>query len=229
MAAPENQNLAPTTDKPPRLRRCIPASLRIFLGMVVLVGVWGSTSAYRRGVAIREVKHFNGSIQYLSRQRPEWQLAWIGDERMQWFDDPDHIVFWPDDENLKRRSRHGGIIRPIDGPLIDDEALKCVLGLPRLKSLDLAFSSVGDAGIKHVAHLQELEELRLEGSDVSDLSVPILSQMRGLKRLNVEHTKITHSGSGTLEAALPGCDVRGPHNDKSDLSLWFESRKRRKN
>jgi len=139
---------------------------------------------------------------------------------MLWFDDPDHLVFWPDEANLMRRSRHGGIIPRTTGPLIDDENMTCVLGLPKLKSLDFAFSSVGDAGVKHLSGLRKLENLRLEGSDVSDLSIPILSRMRSLKSLNVEHTKITKSGGHALEAALPGCDVRGPHNDRSERRIW---------
>jgi hypothetical protein len=39
--------------------------------------------------------------------------------------------------------------------------------------------------------------------------------MRRLKELNVKDTRITWSGGRKLEAALPGCNVQGPHNDKS--------------
>src|SRR5262249_20347825 len=120
---------------------------------------------------------------------------------------------WPGEANLRQRSRSGGVIVPTVGPLIDDDNLKCVLGLPNLKSLDLAFSSVSDAGIKHLNRLRMLENLRLEGSDVSDESILVLSQIQTLKRLNVEHTHITKSGARAFEAALPGCEVRGPQND----------------
>jgi Leucine-rich repeat (LRR) protein len=114
----------------------------------------------------------------------------------------------------------GAILQLADGPTINDASLKCVLGLPNLKRLDLAFSNVGDDGVKHVSKLRVLEDLNLKGSDVSDLSVFNLSQMHSLQRLNVEHTKITQSGSRALEAALPECEVQGPH--KREL-MRFES------
>ena len=168
----------------------------------------------RQRTAIREIEYFNGTVQCLHPRGPAWLRQWIGEEWIECVDEPEHVVFWADGATLSRRSRRGGIVVATTGPLIDDAALRCVLGLPNLKSLDLAFSNVGDPGIKHVFRLQNLEELRLEGTDVSDLSIPILKQMRSLKKLNVEHTKVTISGGRELEAALLGCDVRGPHNNE---------------
>jgi Leucine-rich repeat (LRR) protein len=145
----------------------------------------------------------------------------VGPKCTEWFDEPWHVVFWADGATLARRSRFGGIIVATTGPLIDDAALACVLKLPHIKSLDLAFSNVSDAGLEPVSHLEHLEKLRLEGCDISNLSIPILSRMRTLKILNVEDTQITIAGARELEAALPGCDVRGPHNDK--WNLFFQS------
>ncbi len=167
----------------------------------------------RQRTAIREIEYFNGTVQCLHPRGPDWLRQWIGAEWMECVDEPEHVVFWADGATLSRRSRFGGQIVHTTGPLIDDAALACVLRLPNLKSLDLAFSNTGDAGIRVVCRLQNLKELRLEGTDVSDLSIPILTQMRSLKELNVEHTKVTISGGRELETALPGCDVRGPHND----------------
>jgi hypothetical protein len=213
-----------TSPEPSSFSVRLPRPLWIGVAAIVLVvaaiGLRLGVSGYRRRVAVREIERFHGSIQYLHLSGPEWLLEWMNDDRMQWFYDPDHLVFWPDAANLRRRSRHGGVIIPIVEPLIDNDNLKCVLGLPNLKSLDLAFSSVGDAGIKHLNGLRNLEDLRLEGSDVSDASIPILSQMQTLKRLNVEHTRITKSGALALEAALPGCEVRGRHNDPFAELVW---------
>jgi hypothetical protein len=218
MTATAPLSSVPTTDKPPRRRRWIPVSLRIFVVILLLLAiagvVWVGVPAYRRRVAIREIEHFSGHVQYLHKCGPDWLRARVGDERMEWFDDPDHVVFWPDDANLTRRSRLGGVVLDPTGPQIDDAGLACLLGLPNLKSLDLAFSNVSDSGLKHVCRLEYLEGLRLEGSDVSDLSIPVLSRMRSLKELNVEHTQITKAGGRALEAALPGCAVQGPHNDR---------------
>lgn len=186
--------------------------------IIVSVGAWVGGRIYQQRVAIREIARFNGSVDFHQRG-PEWLRGWVGEKRMEWFDEPEHIVFWSDEATFRRRSRRGGVIVKTTGPTIDDAGLICVLGLPNLKSLDLAFSNISDSGIDHVSRLQNLENLRLEGSDVSDLSIRRLSQMRSLKELNVEHTWITNSGGRKLAAALPGCDVRGPHNDKWLLRL----------
>src|SRR5262249_13593865 len=192
----------PDRDEPRRFSIRLPRPLWIGLAGVLLIMLatalrFGVSGDQRRG-AVRGIARFNGSTQYLHRRGPNWLLEWLNDDRMQWLRDPDHLVFWPGEENLRRRSRTGGLIVPTVGPLIDDDILKCVLGLPGLNSLDLAFSSVSDAGVKHLDGLRKLENLRLEGSDVSNESIPILSQMKSLKTLNVQHTKISSSGARAL-------------------------------
>jgi hypothetical protein len=218
------ETIDPSRREPRRFPIRLPRPLWIGLAAILLImvatGLRFGVSGYQRRVAVGEIERFNGSIDYLNRRGPEWFLVWMNEDRMQWFSDPDHLVFWPGEENLRRRSRSGGVIVPTVGPLIDDDNLKCVLGLPNLESLDLAFSSVSDAGIKHLNGLRKLEKLRLEGSDVSNASIPILSQMKTLKKLNVWHTQITRSGARALEAALPGCEVRGPHNDPMARLGW---------
>ena len=218
------KTIDPTDPEPRRFSIRLPRPLWIGISATLLIivaaGLRFGVSGYQRRVAVREIERFNGSIQYLNRRGPNWLLVWMNEDRMQWFSDPDHLVFWPGEANLRRRSRTGGVIVPTVGPLIDDDNLKCVLGLPNLKSVDIAFSSVSDAGVKHLIGLRRLENLRLEGSDVSNESIPFLSQMTTLKRLNVEHTRITSSGARTLETALPGCEVRGPHNDPMAKLGW---------
>ncbi|HLJ12207.1 MAG TPA: hypothetical protein VKU82_13520 [Planctomycetaceae bacterium] len=214
---------APTNAPPPEARGFalrLPRPLWIGLLAAVLavtaVGMQIGAPAYRQRVAIREIEHFNGSVQFHPRG-PDWLRKFVGERQMECFDKPWHVIFWVDEATLIRRSLFGGAVLATSGPLIDDAALACVLGLPDLESLDLAFSNVTDAGLDHVRHLRNLEFLRLEGTDVSDASIVLLSQMRSLKELNVEHTRITKSGGRALEAALPGCEVRGPHNDRRFL------------
>jgi len=180
---------------------------------IAATGVQIGVPIYRQHVAIGEIEHFNGSVQ-LHPRGPEWLRQLIGAKRMECVGKPWHVVFWADEATLMRRSRFGGRVVAIEGPLINDTALACVLGLPGLEKLDLAFSNVTDAGVEHVNRLRNLRSLRLEGTDVSDASIPLLSKLQSLKVLNVEHTRITKSGGRALEVALPGCVVRGPHNDK---------------
>lgn len=201
----------------PRTRRWsvwLPGPQWVFVLLAAPVISYVGLPLFNQRRTVHLIEHFNGSVQFHERG-PGWLRDLIGRKQMEWFEEPWHVVFWPGEERLSRLSEFRGHIVPTSGPLIDDAALSCVLGLPNLKSLDVAFSGVGDAGVDQIAHLQNLESLRLEGTDVTDLSVPILSRMRSLKELNVRDTKITESGSLTLEAALPGCDMRGPHNDPS--------------
>lgn len=174
----------------------------VLIGLGLVLGV----PVYRQRMAIQEIKRFSGSVQYF-QHRPEWLTRLIGEEWMEWINEPEHVVFWPDGPTLSRRSRFGGMVVGSE-PLINDQRLKCVLGLPHLKSLDLAFSNTGDAGLEYVSRLQHLEFLRLEGTDVSDAGIAILLRMKSLKTLQVEHTKITATGVRKLAKALPGCDVR---------------------
>lgn len=175
-------------------------------------------SIAQQRLALREIERFNGSAQF-HPCAPDWFYSLIGRREMEWIDKPWHVVFWADEETMSRRSRFGGQTVLTEGPLIDDNNLNCVLGLPKLESLDLAFSNISDAGMRHVSQLKYLKELRLEGTDVSDQSIPTLQQIRSLKELNVEHTKITLEGGRELEALLPGCTVKGPHNDRWQLRL----------
>jgi hypothetical protein len=183
------------------------------LMVTAAVGVQVGLPVYRQHAAIREIEHFNGSVQFHPRG-PEWLRRWIGEKPMKWVDNPWRVVFYPDEATLSRGKHFRGVLVWTSGPTINDAALTCLLGLPRLESLDLGYSNVTDAGVERLRHLQNLGSMCLEGTDVTDASIPILSTMGCLKRLNVVNTKITKAGGLALAAALPGCEVRGPHNDE---------------
>jgi hypothetical protein len=88
MATTGSQNSDPTTGNPPRRRLWIPVSLRLLLIVLALLGIVGGASVCRRVAAIRDIRHFNGTIQYLHPCSPERLWAWIGEKRLEWFDDP---------------------------------------------------------------------------------------------------------------------------------------------
>src|SRR5690349_2143526 len=85
MAAAATRTPTPTTDKPPRPRRWIPLSLRMFVVALVLVGVgsvlWVGIPAYRHHVAAREIEACNGFL-WLYGRPPDWRTRLIGDELM---------------------------------------------------------------------------------------------------------------------------------------------------
>src|SRR5438045_4739030 len=73
----------PTTGKPSRPRRWIPVSLRMFLAILVLVGVGGvpiAVPVFRQDQAIQSVERSGGYVETRGNpNQPSWLLAWVGD------------------------------------------------------------------------------------------------------------------------------------------------------
>src|SRR5437899_2297141 len=81
MATPELFHANPTADRPPCRRRWIPLSLRVFVVILLLLGVgsalWIGVPAYCQQVAIREIERAGGVIG-TSRRSPIWRLpGWL--------------------------------------------------------------------------------------------------------------------------------------------------------
>src|SRR5690606_12711259 len=69
---------------------------------------------------------------------------------------------------------------------VDDEGLKIVGGLTRLRALDLRDASdVTDAGVSHLQQLCQLEYLTLTTSALTDRAVEIVSDLPKLKVLSL--------------------------------------------
>src|SRR5258708_31092915 len=101
----------PTAPATRRITIRLPRPLWMGLAGAVIVttavGVQVGLAAYRQQVAIREIEHFNGDVEFHPRG-PEWLRKWIGEKRMECVDKPRHVVFWADRATLSRRSRFGG-------------------------------------------------------------------------------------------------------------------------
>src|SRR5258707_454509 len=95
MATPARPGPDPTTEKPPRRRRWIPLSLRIFLAILLLLGMgalWLGARGYRQMVAIREIEQAGGEL-VTKKGGPEWLRAQVGDERMKSVDNVEVVDF----------------------------------------------------------------------------------------------------------------------------------------
>src|SRR5579872_1327739 len=96
MVPTANPSHDPTAAKPPRAKRWIPISLRMFLVMLAVVGVAGvlgvGLPAYRQHVAIRDIEQVDGSMRS-DPVGPAWLRSWVGDERMKLFDHVVHVEF----------------------------------------------------------------------------------------------------------------------------------------
>src|SRR5262249_2700909 len=90
MAAPASPTPAPAIDRPPRPRRWVPLSLRLFAALLFGLGAWTGLRAYRRPAAIRDIERLGGNV--ITKPRgPDWLRRIAGDRAMRAFDRVIHI------------------------------------------------------------------------------------------------------------------------------------------
>ena len=90
---------------------------------------------------------------------------------------------------------------------VGDQGASTVLGLPRLRFLDLGSTRVGDDLFLNREPHEALEKLLLDHTAVSDGSVASLSRWTKLKSLDLTGTVITPEGLAKLRKALPNCEI----------------------
>src|SRR5882724_1525355 len=73
MSTPMQSGTDPTLEKPPRARRQIPLSLRMFAAILVLLGasaVWIGVPAYRQYRALQAIERAGGHVYFLPKVTP---------------------------------------------------------------------------------------------------------------------------------------------------------------
>jgi Leucine-rich repeat (LRR) protein len=201
----------PTADKPPRRRRWIPMSLRIFGAILILVGMVSAFSigwpAYRQAVAIEEIERVGGEIQSLPGG-PKILRAWVGDERMRPFDEV-YAVY------LDRTETTNGTLDAISclsqlqylslvNTQIDDEGLTHLRSLRSLDDLNLTGTRITDSGLIHLRSLTKLQSLGLTRTHITDAGLEHLKGLTDLESLSVDATFVGPGGVADLCRALPG-------------------------
>lgn len=83
-----------------------------------------------------------------------------------------------------------------------DDGMEYLIGLKKLKVLELRDTLVTDRGAPHLGHLPALEELDLYGAKLTDSGIRSLSPAKKLRRLNLLGSQVTDEGVETL-AGLP--------------------------
>jgi len=74
-----------------------------------------------------------------------------------------------------------------------DDTLVYVKALTNLRTLDLSYADITDAGLEHLNGLNQLQELDL-GVDASDAGLASLKGLINLKTLDLSHTKVNGTG-----------------------------------
>jgi len=176
MAAPAGPASDPTTDKPPRPRRWIPLSLKMFVLILGTMTVWTGIRAYRQYVAIREIERLDGYVATTRPRGPQWLRDWVGYKRYRFCEDVD--------------------FPRIDEPTaaVTEATLAYISWLPNLRVLGLWNTPTTDAGLAHLRGMAKLEELYLANTQVTDAGLSDLRGMTNLLNLQLSDTQLTDAG-----------------------------------
>jgi len=200
----------PTPDRPPRPRRWIPLSLRVFIAVLGILGVvigWGGLQNYRQRSALQEIRPLGWSVRFRSRA-PVWLLGWVGRQI------PDQlgtvVAVYVDDSKVPRDDvvwTHG--VRQCSNIIAHttDAGLVHLKGLTTLEVLSLNDIKLTDAGLGQLGELTQLRKLSLDNTQVTDSGLAHLHGLTKLKRLSLRHTQTTDAGVAELKQALPDLTI----------------------
>ena len=204
MVAPRTISAASAIESPPRPRRWIPVSLRIFVVILALLSgatLWVAVRAYRQNAAILEIERAGGSVEIRPRA-PKWLRDRVGDERVKPLDDVieatlvgKHVT----EDTLRHASRLKGLERLLlDVTSVTDAGLAQLQGLNTLRVLSLSHTNVTDAGLTHLRNLTNLKQLSLAGTQITDAGLSHINALTQLTSLSLERTRVTDAGLSQL-------------------------------
>jgi hypothetical protein len=188
----------PHLDKPPRRRRWIPLSLRMYLALLLVAGV-GSASyvglpAWRQHVALREIERLGGFV-IAEPRGPAWLRSLLVNDRMKMFDEVCYVEL-RGTRATDATLRHLSCLKSMSGlslggTEITDAGLANLEGLTNLHNLLLVNTRVSDAGLAHLKRLKRLQNLVLDRTQVTGAGLARLEEMTNLKDLSLGSTRVS--------------------------------------
>ena len=111
------------------------------------------------------------------------------------------LVYCPvDDEGLKQMQGLTKLRKLLlRDAVISDEGLRNLGGLVNVEQLDLGGTKITDAGVAHLRGMTKLKKLNLQGAVLTDEGIRHLASMTGLEELNLYGTKVTNAGVDVLK------------------------------
>jgi hypothetical protein len=156
----------PKADKPPRQRRRIPVSVRIFAAILLLLGTGSALQIcvpiYRQQSAIRTITQLGGQVDS-EPGGPKWMREAFGGERMVWFDKVTLV--------------------DLSTSTATDAVLSRLNALPELEELYVGNSQMTPNGIRQLTKLKKLEQLSIPDTEISNWAVGEL--WRALPHLSI--------------------------------------------
>jgi hypothetical protein len=115
----------------------------------------------------------------------------------------------------------------LSGPMVTDDTLELLGGLPYLTRLSLVGARITDEGLRYLGKFRNLNSLDLRMTDVADDGLIALAGLRGLMTVDLGHTRVTPEGAAWLQAQRRGLSVSATTSDATLRELSHLLRERR--
>lgn len=207
----------PTSGKPPRRRRWIPASLRMFLAMLATLGVgtvWIGFSIWlpyhREQQIVAEIRNCGGKVRF-EASKSDCLPMLIGGERMKVFDRVTEV--WCSNSSISDAEvlRFTGLKElkclGLSRTAVSDTSLVHLSAMTKLESLYLDKTRISDTGLTHLGSLTTLRKLSVADTMVTDDGLAQLNRLNNLEVLWLKHTGVSDAGCITFNVALPDCRI----------------------
>jgi len=205
--------LDPTAAKPPRSRRWIPFSLKLFLVILVATGVvgvsWTRLHYRRQQLILKKVGNLRGKVMIggrISHRLPRVLFGAFTPGPLEIFDEVvgvDLNLTAATDDDLAELHALGALSQAgylgLDGTQVTDKGLKWLHGMDRIRQLQLCGTQITDDGLKHLEGMAGLTVLYLSDTEISDTGLEHLQGLKSLDRLALDRTRVSDAGLEHLQ------------------------------
>jgi hypothetical protein len=221
------------TARPPRPRRFLRGSIKMFLGFILIVGLglgWWVSQSREQAAAVALITKFRPfGARYDGQEFTGYEADGPADARTKQWWPPEFLERWLGYDLFRDvvEVTIGRSYKP-DAPS-EDELLAATIQLRRLKVLRVEFD-VSDARAEQLTRLTALEDLVMPQANegLTDRGMKSISAIRTLKSLHLNHSAVTPAGLAELGKLdrleslstanmvfvqdADGVSVRGPSN-----------------
>lgn len=210
MDFPETASAGPTDQKPPRPRRWIPLSLRMFLAILLglsSITVWFAVKGYVQHQIVRRIVaagghveyggqyHLNGRLKLRGTPRgPAWLRGVIGDD---FLDSPTSVAFYGRNRSVRGEDIIPDIVQlpslkaiSINGIRLTQQDLDRLSVLKGVHTLHFSEGSLDDLDLEALKRLK-LTWLGLPRSRISDKGMRSLKDIRSLRYLDLTRSRVS--------------------------------------
>lgn len=97
--------------------------------------------------------------------------------------------------------------RPDNKPIIPQEAVSLLRGMPHLETLSLMYCELDRQAFSEIGNLPSLKALHLDQSSVTDPDLSAFAKLSNLNYLSLSNTYVSDSAKERLQTALPRLDL----------------------